>query len=83
MATNSDSPISDRVSVASSELSILAKLIRLCRVKLGHPCSSVKVGKDFPETFGTMQGFRQCEPLNIFYMTVFYFRPLPRCSPMY
>ena len=37
-----DSPVRDRVYAAMSELSILAKLIRLCRMTLSNSCSSVK-----------------------------------------
>ena len=39
-----DGPIRDRVFAAMSELGILAKLIRLCRMTLRNSCSSVKVG---------------------------------------
>ena len=47
-----------------SELGISAKLIRLSRMTLSNSCTSVKVGMDLSETFDTVRGFRQGEPLS-------------------
>ena len=56
MSINNDSPISDCVFAAGSEL---------CSVKFGNFCS-FKVGSYLSETFSTMPSFRQCEPLNVY-----------------
>ena len=47
-----------------SELGIPAKLIRLCRMTLSNSCSSVKVGTDLSEPFGTVRGFSQGDLLS-------------------
>ena len=59
-----NSLVRDHLYAAMSELGNPAKLIRLCRLTLSNSCSSVKVGKDLPEPFDTVRGFRQGNPLS-------------------
>ena len=47
-----------------SELSIPAKLIRLCRMTLSNSSNSVKVEKDLGEPFDTARCFRQGDLLS-------------------
>ena len=65
-----DSPLRDRVYASISELGIPAKMIKLCTMTLSNSCSSVKVGKDLSEPFGTVRSFRQGDLFNFLMVSV-------------